>query len=174
MNILHTIASSIKGAGCEKLVKKTGNEISLSGSSILTGGFKMDVGSFSNRIKELVSVPDTAVSLDDTQYLLCTAISHLKDSPQLREKCIAIRLQLIIGFNQLRTILAAIKEEPTEDMKKELVKWLRYMNGLNMHSISLLDPESASKGKSGLTLTQIMEYQGIDQNQLHEAVNFIV
>ena len=171
MNILQTIASSIKGRDCEKLVKRTANEINLSGSSILAGGFKMDVGRFSNKIKELINIPDTAVSLDDTQYLLCTAISRMKDNSQLKEKCVAIRLQHIIGFNQLRTILAAIKEEPSEDLKKELVKWLRYMNELNIHSISLLSPESAPKGKSGLTLGQIMEYQGIDQRQLREVVH---
>lgn len=82
-------------------------------------------------IRELVQVPNTAVILDDTQYLLCKAILDMKDMPQLKEKCIAIRLQLIIGFNQLRTILSGIKEEPTEELKKELAKWLRYMNDLH-------------------------------------------
>jgi hypothetical protein len=70
------------------------------------------------------------------------AISDMKEMSQLKEKCIVIRLQLIIGFNQLRAILASIKEESTEELKKELAKWLRYMNDLHIHSISVLNPES--------------------------------
>jgi hypothetical protein len=114
-------------------------------------------------IREHVQVPDTAVILDDTQYLLCKAILDMKDMPQLKEKCIAIRLQLIIGFNQLRTILAGIKEEPTEELKKELAKWLRYMNDLHKHSISAVSPGSVVKDKAGSTLAQIRQYQGIDE-----------
>ena len=78
---------------------------------------------------------------------------------------------IIMGFNQLRAILANIQEEPTEKLKMELAKWLRYMGDLNMHSISLLDPASAAKDKAGTTLDQIREYQGIDQVELQEAVN---
>ncbi|HEY7081535.1 MAG TPA: hypothetical protein VH500_17720 [Nitrososphaeraceae archaeon] len=153
----------------EKLVKRTGNEVSLS-VGIEVGGFKINVANFSNVIKELVQVPDTAVTLDDTQYLLCTAISDMKEMPQLKEKCVAIRLQLIIGFNQLRAILASIKEEPTEDLKKELAKWLRYMNDLHKHSISALNPESDMKYKAGSTLEQIIQYQGIDEQQLQAVI----
>jgi hypothetical protein len=98
------------------------------------------------------------------------AISEMKDFPQLKEKCLVIRLQLIIGCNQLRTILASIKEEPTEDLKKQLAKWLRYMNDLHLHSISALDPQSAVKDKAGTTLEQIREYQGIDEKQLQDSI----
>ena len=133
-------------------------------------GFKINVANFSNVIKELVQVPDTAVTLDDTQYLLCTAISDMRDMRHLKEICIAVRLQLIIGFNQLRAILASIKEEPTEELKKELAKWLRYMNDLHKHSISALNPESDIRDKAGSTLEQIKEYQGIDEQELQEAV----
>jgi hypothetical protein len=160
----------VKGRRCEKLVKRTGSDISLS-AGIDAGDFKINVASFSKVIRELVNVPDTAVTLDDTQYHLCMAISNMKDMPQLREKCIAIRLQLIIGFNQLRAILASIKEEPTDELKKELAKWLRYMKDLHMHSISVLEPSSTSHEKSAMTLDQIREYQDIAPEQLQEAVN---
>jgi hypothetical protein len=108
-----------------------------------------------------------AVTLDDTQYHLCMAVSDMEGMPQLKEKCIAIRLQLIIGINQLRAILASIQEE----LRKELAKWLRYMSDLHMHSISVLNPGSTVKDKAGSTLDQIRVYQGIDEVDLLEAVN---
>ena len=169
MSFLQAAADWIRGRKCEKLVKTTGNEVSLS-AGLDAGEFKINVANFSNVIKELVHVPDTAVALDDTQYLLCTAISDMKEMPQLKEKCLAIRLQLIIGCNQLRVILASIKEEPTEELKKELAKWLRYMNDLHKHSISLLNPASDIKDKAGSTLEQIRQYQGIREQELQEVV----
>jgi hypothetical protein len=44
-----------------------------------------------------------------------------------------------------------------------------------MHSISILDPDSAVKDKAGggFTLDQTREYQGIDEKELQEAVNVI-
>jgi uncharacterized protein YdgA (DUF945 family) len=173
MNFLHTAVERIRGRRCEKLVKRTGNEVTLS-AGVEVGDFKINVANFSNIIKELVDVPDTAVALDDTQYLLCMAISDMKDIPQLKEKCIAIRLQLIIGFNQLRAILSSIKEEPTEELKKELAKWLMYMDDLHIHSISILNPETLSRNKAGSTLEQIREYQGIDERELQDAVKQII
>jgi hypothetical protein len=68
----------------------------------------------------LVNVPHTVVTLDDSHYLLCITISNIKDNPKFREDCIRIRLMIIMGFNQLRAILASIEEEPTEELKKSL------------------------------------------------------
>jgi hypothetical protein len=99
------------------------------------------------------------------------AISNMKDNSKLKEDCIRIRLMVIMGFNQLRAILASIEEEPTEDLKTELAKWLRYMNELNMHSISVLSPYSAARDKSGMTLEQIIEYQEIGEKQLQEVID---
>jgi hypothetical protein len=65
-------------------------------------------------------------------------ISGIKDNTKLKEDCIRIRLMIIMGFNQLRAILASIQEEPTEELKRELAKWLRYMGDLNMHYLMLL------------------------------------
>ncbi len=172
MSLLRAAVEKIKGRRCEKLVKRIGNEVAIS-AGVEAGGFKINVANFSNVIRELIQVPDTAVTLDDTQYLLCLAISDMKEMPQLKEKCLVIRLQLIIGFNQLRAILASIKDEPTEELKKELAKWLRYMNDLHTHSISVLNPELAIKDKAGSTLDQIREYQCIDEVDLQEALNQI-
>jgi hypothetical protein len=169
MNFLHLAVEMIKGRRCEKLVKRSGNEITLS-TGVEVGIFKINIANFSNVIKELANVPDMAVALDDTQYLLCMAISDMKEMPQLKEKCMTIRLQLIIGFNQMRAILASIKEEPTEELKMELARWLRYMNDLHAHSISALNPESAVKDKASSSLEQIRQYQGIDNTQFQEAI----
>ena len=181
MSLLHSAVELIIGRRCKKLVKRTGNEITLS-TGIDAGVFKINVGNFSNLIREIVNIPDTAVALDDTQYHLCTAISDMKDIPQLKEKCIAIRLQLIVAFNQLRAILASIEKEPTQDLKGDLEKWVRYMNELHIHSISVLAPYAPScqpttiKNNNcyDMTLEQIREYQGIDERQLQEAVNKII
>jgi hypothetical protein len=109
----------IRGQRCEKLVQRIGNEIKLS-SSIDTGIFKINLANFSRVIRELVNVPETAVALDDSQYLLCMTISDIKDNPKFKEDCIRIRIMIIMGFNQLRAILASIEEEPTEELKKNL------------------------------------------------------
>ena len=170
MGFLHSAVERIKGRQCEKLVQRTGNDVSLS-TSLDAGIFKINLGNFSRVIRELVNVPDTAVALDDSQYHLCMAISNMKDNSKLKEDCIRIRLMVIMGFNQLRAILASIEEEPTEDLKTELAKWLRYMNELNMHSISVLSPYSAARDKSGMTLEQIIEYQEIGEKQLQEVID---
>lgn len=170
MGFLSSITERIRGQRCEKLVQTVGNDVSFS-TTLDAGIFKINIGNFSRVIKELVKVPDTAVALDQSQYLLCMTISGIKENTKLKEDCIRIRLMIIMGFSQLQAILASIREEPTEELKRELAKWLRYMGDLNMHSISLLDPTSAAKDKAGTTLDQIREYQGIDQVELQEAVN---
>lgn len=86
----------MRGRKCEKLVKRTGNEINLS-AGVEVGDFKINVANYSNVINELVQVPETAVTLDDTQYQLCIALADMKGMPELKEKCVSIRLQLIIG-----------------------------------------------------------------------------
>ena len=48
------------------------------------------------------------------------ATSNMKDNSKLKEDCIRIRLMVIMGFNQLRAILASIEEEPTEELKTSL------------------------------------------------------
>jgi hypothetical protein len=82
----------------------------LSGAGIINGDFKISLGNFSNKIKELADVPEIAVVLDDMQYHLCQSILETKGNEKFNEKCIAIRLQHILAINQLRLILASIRE----------------------------------------------------------------
>ena len=48
------------------------------------------------------------------------------------------------------------------------------MNELHKHSITFLNPSSTVESKSGLMLTQIMEYQRINDRELQEAVNVLM
>ena len=107
------------------------------------------------------------------QYTLCISIKEIKSNQELKENCIAVRLQLILAFNQLRSILLSIHKEPTEDLRKELIKWLRYMSELHKHGISLVNPKSIQESKSGIKLIQIMEYQRINALQMNEAINIL-
>jgi hypothetical protein len=51
------LAKKIKGNRCEKLVKYTGQEYVISGANFGVGSFKIDIGSFQNKIKEINAVP---------------------------------------------------------------------------------------------------------------------
>jgi len=168
------IAKKIKGGGCKRLVKQIGNEIEVTGVSFGVGDFKVDVGKFKNKIKEFYKVTQTSVALDHSQYLLCDAISGLKDKPQLQEDCIRMRLQLIYAFSQLQAILGSMSEAPVEELEKELTKWVRKMSKLNEDSIEALKPgpRMIPKGKKK-EIASIMKYQGIDEKEMNEAVSLV-
>jgi hypothetical protein len=168
------IARRIKGSGCKRLVKQFGNEIEVTGASFGVGDFKIDVGNFKNKIKNFYKVTQTTVALDNSQYLLCDAISGLKDKPQLQEDCIRMRLQLIYAFSQLQAILGSMSEAQVEGLEKELTKWVRRMSKLNEDSIEVLKPgpRLISKDKKK-EISSIMRYQSIDEKEMNEAVNLM-
>jgi hypothetical protein len=169
MSLLQKIVSKFKTNECEKLVQTRAQEVKIN-LGIEGGGVKLNLAEFSNEIKELVKVPQIALDLDNTQYLLCQTISKMKGNSELKDKTIAIRLQLIVAFNQLTSLLTSIKEEPSEDLKRKLSKWLRYMEDLHKHSITVLDPSKKSISKSSMPLSVIREYQGIEDKELKDAV----
>lgn len=168
------IARGIKGGGCKRLVKQAGNEIEVTGVSFGVGDFKINVGNFSNKIKQFYKVTQTTIALDNSQFLLCDAISGLKDKPQLQEDCIRMRLQLIYAFSQLQAILGSMREASIEELSKELTKWVRKMSKLNEDSIEALKPgpRMIPKGKKK-EIASIMRYQGIDEVEMKEAVNLL-
>jgi hypothetical protein len=169
MNLLQKIATKFKRSECEKLVKTSGQELKIN-LGVEGGGIKFNVAEFSNQIKQLVEVPRISLDLDNTQYLLCRTISTMRGKTELKDKCIAIRLQLILAFSQLTSLLSSIQQEPTEDLKKQLSKWLMYMEDLHKHSISVLDPSKKEISKSSRRLSAIRKYQGIDNKQLKDAI----
>ncbi len=173
MNILTSIAKSLKGHECEMLIKRTGNEITLTGLGAGIGDLKLNIASFSNRLIEFVKATEIAIALDDSQYLLCITSSNMKDNEQLRQDCQRIRLMLIMAFSQLRVIIGSIQGKTSdEDLKQQLIKWIEYMSELHKQSISLLEPGPKLLSK-GPKMYQIMKYQGISEEQLQEAIDII-
>lgn len=171
LNPLAEIAKKIRGSHCERLVKQTGTEVTVNGGSFGVANFKIDVGHYSNKIKEFYKVPMIMVALDNTQYLMCGAISEIKENQSLREDCLKMRMQLIWAFGHLQALLSIPK---TEELSKELIKWVRYMNQLNKRSIEFLKPGPRLVQKGGAAeLFKIMEYQGIDQEQVQEALSIM-
>jgi hypothetical protein len=50
--------------------------------------------------------------------------------------------------------------------------WLKNLGELYHYSISLIGPKRRiGKGKTAIKIAKIMKYQGIDQQQLDEAIN---
>jgi hypothetical protein len=172
MRILSEIARGIRGRECEMLVKKTQNEITISGVNIGMSDFKIDIANFSNKLIELVKATQVAIALDDSQYLLCKALSTIRDDDQLKNYCQRLRLMLLMAFSQLRAILGSLDERPSDDLKAELVNWIKYMNDLNIQSIKLLEPGPKMPSK-GPQIARIMRYQGIDENQIQEAISLM-
>ncbi len=165
------IARRIKGGGCKRLVKQIGNEIEVTGASFGIDDFKIDVGNFSNKIRQFYKITQTTVALDNSQFLLCDAISGLKDKPQLQEDCIRMRLQLIYAFSQLQAILGSMSQAPVKELEKELTRWVGKMSKLNEDSIEALKPgpRLIPKGKKK-EIESIMRYQGTDEEEMNEAV----
>src|SRR4051794_9763925 len=121
MNILSNIARALKGRECEMLIKRTGNEITLTGLGAEVGDLKLNIASFSNKLIEFVKAAEVAIALDDSQYLLCITSSNMKDSEQLKQDCQRIRLMLIMAFNQLRAIIGSMQQITSndEDLKQQ-------------------------------------------------------
>lgn len=166
-NLLQKIVRKFKGDGCPKLVEHTGQELKIK-VGVEAEGFNFNIGQFS-KMRKLVDVPKIAIDLDDDQYLLCDTISKIKDT-ELKDKCIRIRLMIIVAVNQLRVILSSIKEEPSEELKKQLSKWIRYMGELHKHCIAILDPTQHEISKGSMPLDEILKYQGLDEDQINDAI----
>ncbi|HSF50730.1 MAG TPA: hypothetical protein VLA74_08235 [Nitrososphaeraceae archaeon] len=171
MGILTKLAEFFGRTSCQMLVKRTANEISISGLGIDIPGSKIDIGSFSNKVIELVKATEVAVALDNSQYLLCKEISNMEDNNPLKDEYKKVRLQLLMAFNQLQGILASMRENSPEELKKELTNWIKYMSDLHKQSISLVGPQPKLIPKGGKsTLRKIMKYQGIDESELKSAI----
>jgi hypothetical protein len=190
------LAKKLKGNCCEKLVKYTGQEYVISGANVGLGSFKLDIGSFQNKIKEINAVPPIMMAMDNNQYLLCQQASELKDNPELKDLCLRIRLMHIMAFTQLQALLSI--PTPSEELGKQILGWTIQMNKLTAQSIDLLSPQpkatiapkNAPKRGGGRNpeiksaprmskwtpkvelpvLSEVMKYQGIDEAQMQTAL----
>ncbi len=198
---LSDVAKKLKGNCCERLVKYTGQELTITGANIGIGNFKVDIGNFSNKIKEINSVPPIMMAMDNNQYLLCRQASELDKESPLKEMCLRIRLMHIMSFTQLQALLSIPLQ--SEELSKQILEWTKQMTKLTMQSIDLLGQQpakvhakdraaveyerepprteesreisekEAAKAEVKPSLTKIMEYQGINEQQMQEALKIL-
>ncbi len=197
MTGLLDIAKKIKGNRCEQLVKYSGQEYTISGANVGLGTFKVDIGSFQNKVKEINAVPPVMMALDNNQYLLCQQASQLNDNPELKDACIRIRLMHIMAFTQLQALLSI--PASGEELGAQILEWTKQMGKLTAQSIAMLSPQpkvkslqkslikgvpSSADEKSVLAkvfeasngskaIREIMKYQGIDEAQMQQALKVL-
>lgn len=160
--------------GCKNYIKRYENQIEFDASAQGTGGLKIDL-SLVNRPYELVRATDLAVNLDNTQFLLCQEIAQLKDDSELEYVLKRRKIQIILAIGQLQNICASLVGGRKSDIKlrKELLKWIKFMNILYKDSILSLDPrqrKAIGKGDSTKRLHEILKYQGMNEDQLQKAL----
>ena len=160
----------LRGHDCEKMVKRIGNEISLTLPTVDAGVAKINVGLFSNKIVELVRASTIAANLDNAQYLVCKTKSSTTD-PDLKLNCEKIYLQIVLSLTQLESIFESIKIDPSPEMRTELAEWIKYCGSLNKHAIEAVSPGSSGKGLGDYEIKDIMKYQKISSEDMDEALN---
>ncbi|HSA75801.1 MAG TPA: hypothetical protein VLE21_06395 [Candidatus Nitrosocosmicus sp.] len=169
MNILKDMAIKLRGHDCEKMVKRVGNEVSLTLPTVDVGVAKINVGLFSNKIIELVRASTIAANLDNAQYLVCKAKRTTSD-PDLKLNCEKIYLQIVLSLTQLESIFESIKIDPSPEMRTELAEWIKYCGSLNKHAIQAVSPGTSGKGPGDYELGDIMKYQKISKEDMDEAL----
>jgi hypothetical protein len=153
----------------KKMVKRVGNEISLTLPTVETGVAKINVGLFSNKIVELVRASTIAANLDNAQYMVCKTKSSTTD-PDLKLNCEKISLQLVLSLTQLGSIFESIKIDPRPEMRTELSEWIKYCGSLNKHAIEAVSPGTSGKGPGDYEIEDIMKYQKISKEDMEEAL----
>ena len=163
------MATKLRGHDCEKMVKRVGNEISLTLPTVDTDVAKINVGLFSNKIVELVRASTIAANLDNAQYLVCKTKSSTTD-PDLKLNCEKIYLQIVLSLTQLESIFESIKIDPSPEMRTELTEWIKYCGSLNRHAIEAVRPGISGKGPGYFEIKDIMKYQKITTEEMDEAL----
>jgi hypothetical protein len=152
------------------MVKRTGNEISLTLPTVNIGIAKINVGLFSNKIVELVRASTIATALDNSQYLICKMKGSTTD-PTLKSNCDKIYLQIVLAITQLESIFESLKIDPSSEIRTELVEWIKYCGSLNKHAIEAISPGTSGKGPGDEKMEDIMRYQNITNDEMWEALN---
>ena len=170
MELLTRIVTLIKEKEHEMLIKRTGNEITLNGTKIGFADLSLGLANFSNKFIEFVKANEVATTLDNCQYHLSKTISNIKDNDNFKLECQRIRLMIIVAFHQLSQIIGNTKVASDERLKEELTEWIRYMNDLIKHTISILEPGPKLVTK-GPVYEKIMKYQGLSEKEMQEAID---
>lgn len=151
------------------MVKRIGNEISLMLPNIDAGVTNINLGLFSNKVIELVRASTIAAALDNSQYLICKMKASTTDA-DLKIDCDKIYLQIVLALTQLESIFETIKIDPSLEVRKELVKWIKYCGSLNKHAIEAVNPGTSGKGLEDYKIEDIMKYQNITDDDMKEAL----
>ena len=170
MELLNKIVTLIKEKEHEMLIKRTGSEITLNGAKIGISDLNMGLANFSNKFIEFVKTNEIATTLDNCQYHLSKIISNMKDNDNFRLECQRIRLMIILAFHQLGSIIGTTKMTSDESLKEQLTEWMRHMNDLVKHTVSILEPGPKLVTK-GPVYEQIMKYQGLTEKDMQEAID---
>jgi hypothetical protein len=169
MELLTKIATLIKEKEHEMLIKRTGSEITLNGAKIGFSDLSLGLANFSNKFIEFVKANEVATTLDNCQYQLSKTISNIKNNDNFRQECQRVRLMIIVAFHQLGQIIGTGKMTSDENLKEQLTEWMRYMNDLIKHTISILEPGPKLVTK-GPVYDKIMNYQGLTEKEMREAI----
>jgi hypothetical protein len=152
------------------MVKRTGNEISLTLPTVDIGIAKINIGLFANKIVELVRASTIATALDNSQYLICKMKGSTADAT-LKLNCDKIYLQILLAITQLESIFESLKIDPSSEIRDELVEWIKYCGSLNKHAIEAISPGTSGKGPGDEKMEDIMRYQNITDYDIKEALN---
>jgi uncharacterized protein YjbI with pentapeptide repeats len=166
---LSKIVGKLKREDCEKML--TVDRLNLkfaatTASENITTISSKKINQLEPDIKE--KIIGVASSLDDMQYYLCKSIPSLDD--ETKNEYRRLRLQIILGLNQLQTLLVSFIEG--DDVKKDILKWLKYMSELANHVRTSAEmPLDVDALSSDITSNDIMKFQGLEEAELYESVS---
>ncbi len=170
MDLLTKIVMLIREKEHEMLIKRTDDKITLNGAKIGFADLNLGLTNFSNKFIEFVKANEVATTLDNCQYHLSKTISNIKDNDNLKREYQRIRLMIIVAFHQLGQIIVTTKTTSNESLTEQLTEWIRYMNDLIRHTVSILEPGPKLVTK-GPVYEQIMKYQGLSEKEMQEAID---
>lgn len=177
MESLKSIVGWIRAHRCERLVKYQAWKLQISGASVGAGPVKADVAKVSTRLEEIVPASMLATALDDSQYLLCTTAASMANSNPMKDDIQNARVAIILGITQLRVLVASLDRRTVKELRKELKRWIIYMNRLLKDVVRpfVYRPHAgipryriASIQRGRKSLRQIMRYQGVKEQWLKE------
>jgi hypothetical protein len=88
----------------------------------------------------------------------------------LKVSCDKVYLQIVLALTQLESIFEAIKIDPSPEVRKELVEWIKICSSLNKHAIETINPGASGKGPEDYEMEDIMRYQNITEQEMKEAL----
>lgn len=168
MSILKDIAIKLKDHDCKKIIRRNGNEITLTLPTIDANITKINTGLFSNKIPNLNRASSIAERLDNVQLDICV-VKNSNNDPAIKINCQKLYLQILLAFTQLQSIFETMKTDPNPQIRKEIEDWIKYCDSLNGHANKIIN-SGIAKGSDNYQIEDIMRYQNITENEMDEAL----